>query len=403
MTIGGKRCTGVLRDPKHGTPRGSTEVWQTAFAKAESQTALSSNLSQLREGETEDWYKAAAQAVSFSTKDSGEGDDATLALRGGSGSSGKRARADDDFDLTWDTGVDVEDGADSEDGQGNPRRQKNKKVRGDGVPKAARTPMASPKAKGTTAVKKDKEVYVSEKALLELSQAMRTLQNVDTYKNVTIKMARSFVDRVAARTTPELVAIYSASFEGSSSSSEPKEMKILEELMNAKAQAQKMLALVTAVHAVAGPESSGQALLQAVREAMDGQVLSDAEKDNMFYMDMAIDRELMMASAAKQFKYMAEILDPARGTEPSKVNVSLSQDVLEAKEWAVLQDKKITKGLVDLLRQPEGGDAVAGYLGAMQSVKVLSEDLTEDDTVQSIAGEMALLRKVASPWEVIYI
>eukprot|EP00972_Heterocapsa_arctica_P071450 10555901-Heterocapsa_arctica.AAC.1 len=35
----------------------------------------------------------------------------------------------------------------------------------------------------------------------------------------------------------------------------------------------------------------------------------------------------------------------------------------------------------------------------MQSVKVLSKDF-EDDTVQSIAGEMVLLRKVASPWEV---
>jgi hypothetical protein len=109
LTIGGKTCTGVLRDPKHGTPRGSTEVWQTAFAKAESQTALSSSSSQLREGETEDWYKAAAQAVSFSTKDVGEGDEATLALRGGSGSSSKKTRAEDDLDLTWDTGVDVED------------------------------------------------------------------------------------------------------------------------------------------------------------------------------------------------------------------------------------------------------------------------------------------------------
>eukprot|EP00972_Heterocapsa_arctica_P024560 3622462-Heterocapsa_arctica.AAC.1 len=66
-------------------------------------------------------------------------------------------------------------------------------------------------------------------------------------------------------------------------------------------------------------------------------------------MEMAIDRELMMASAAKQFKYMAEILDPVPGTHelggPSKVNVCLLQDMLEAKEWAVLQDKKITKGL----------------------------------------------------------
>eukprot|EP00972_Heterocapsa_arctica_P024838 3663204-Heterocapsa_arctica.AAC.1 len=70
---------------------------------------------------------------------------------------------------------------------------------------------------------------------------------------------------------------------------------------------------------------------------------------------------------------MAEILDPVRGKkelgEPSKVNLCLLQELLEAKEWAVLQDRKITKGLVDLLRQPEGGDAVAGYLEAMQSVK----------------------------------
>eukprot|EP00972_Heterocapsa_arctica_P056078 8271755-Heterocapsa_arctica.AAC.1 len=92
-------------------------------------------------------------------------------------------------------------------------------------------------------------------------------------------MAKGFVDRVAARTTPELVVIYSASFEASANS-EPKEMKILEDLMNAKAKAQKMLALVTAVHATSGPESSGQALLDAVREAIHEQVLPEAEKDN---------------------------------------------------------------------------------------------------------------------------
>ena len=400
VTIGGKKCTGVLRDPKHGTPLGTTEVWQTAFAKAESQTALSNSSTQLREGETEDWYRAAAQAVSFSAKEFGEGDEATLALRGGAGSSSKRACADDDLDLTWDVGVDIEGGAVSDDDQANLRRQRNKKQRGDVTPKITRIPTASPKTKGPTAIRKDKEVNISEKVLLELTQAMRTLQNADTYKNVTVKMARGFVDRVAARTTPELVAIYSAAFEGTSSSGDPKDMKILEDLTNAKATAQKMLALVAAIHATSGPESSGQALLQAVREAMDEEAILDAEKDTTFYMEMAIDRELMMASAAKQFKHMAEILDPERETEPSKVSVRLLQEALGAKEWAIVQDKKITKGLVDLLRQPEGGDAVVAYLEAMRSAKVLSEDLEDDAMGQSIAGEMAVLRKIASPWEV---
>ena len=69
-----------------------------------------------------------------------------------------------------------------------------------------------------------------------------------------------------------------------------------------------------------------------------------------------------------------------------------------AQERAIVQDKKSTKGLVDLLRQPEGGDAVVAYLEAMRSAKVLSEDLEDDAPAVPVASSRpGRLRAVRVP------
>ena len=69
MVIGGESCRGVLRDPKYGRPTGSQDIWRRVFARAEQVADLSRSANQLREGETEDWFKHATKQVALTTKD----------------------------------------------------------------------------------------------------------------------------------------------------------------------------------------------------------------------------------------------------------------------------------------------------------------------------------------------
>ena len=98
LVIGGEARRGVLRDPKYGRPMGSQDIWRRVFARAEQVADLSRSANQLREGETEDWFKHAKKQVALTTKHA-EHEGAEYMIAKAAGSGKKRAVEDDDLGL----------------------------------------------------------------------------------------------------------------------------------------------------------------------------------------------------------------------------------------------------------------------------------------------------------------
>lgn len=245
-SLSGTARTGLMRHRKHGTPPGTEEIYQRQFATATAESLLSKSSDQLREGETDDWYKASSAAVTVNTKliEDGEGVDAMAiksagaASYGPSSSKSQRKRGeDDDMDLQWDTGLSIVGPVDVD---GEPVRRRNKGSGSSGPrPSAAKqtpktkqgkssteglssspevkqqaTTPTSDKVTKASAQKRDREINLSEKFVLEVQQIQRSLGSSTTCMSVTVKQANALAEKISARLAPELIALYSQGYEG---------------------------------------------------------------------------------------------------------------------------------------------------------------------------------------------
>ena len=245
--------------------------------------------------------------------------------------------------------------------------------------------------------KRDKEVGISERTLLELNQTIRSIQKAETWQTVTVKAAKSLMDKLIARCTPELVQLYTATFDAvSDSSSAQKDLKILEDLTTAKLQAQKLHVLMTCLHATAGragdESTTGEALLAAVEDATGSGVL---EKACGFYLEMALDRELLAAFNKQDFARYMDLLDLHADKVSGNVSLRKLEGSMPNDELATLHENNITKGLVDLLRQPEAYADVRAGLAKLRHTQIAGEA-----NEGSITSELKLLMSIANPWDI---
>ena len=247
-SLSGTPRMGLMRHPKHGSPPGTEEIFQRQFANATAESLLSKSSDQLREGEIDDWYKVSSAAVTVNTKliEDGHGVDAmtiksaSAAAYGPSSSKKRRGVEDDDMGLQWDTGLSI---AGPVDADGEPARHARRRSMGPSAGSSAssqtsRTPKSkqsksgmedlsstplgkqqvatptSAKVTKSSAQRREKEINLSEKCILEVQQIQRSLGSSTTCMSVTCKQANTLAEKITARLSPDLIALDSQGYDG---------------------------------------------------------------------------------------------------------------------------------------------------------------------------------------------
>ena len=208
----------------------------------------------------------------------------------------------------------------------------------------------------------DKTIKVSEGVLLQVTQCKRSLSAVETYRSVTPKSMSALAAKVAARTTPELIKQYTDGYDASKGSGGGGQMELLQKLTDAKSQIKLLTDVVAVIHAQTSassasssagavvPTYTGNTLVLAVEEATAGQAF---EGNINVYSDIAFETDLAAANLAKDWAKVRELLQSESGF----------LSTLDATQRSEVQDKHITKSLVDLLRARNylGGPSTSSF------------------------------------------
>jgi hypothetical protein len=160
----------------------------------------------------------------------------------------------------------------------------------------------------------------------------------------------------------------------------------LEHLASAQRKIEVLKEIPRCLHATCSPYNTGEALLEAVNNVSETAAF---EGDVTFYSGLALDRVLAQAFDSSDYETFVACLDPQ-----STQNISLK--MLARGDHALYQDKKLTKALVDLMRQACSLEKLVDFIRLCHRLDIVGE--TDRG---SIAEELDHLYVISIPYDVV--
>ena len=229
-----------------------------------------------------------------------------------------------------------------------------------------------------------KEVQSSDRVLLEVTQVLENLRSNDGILLLKTKQLTVLQDRVKARLTPQLVAVYSSGYEaGKEITEDMKGMLVLERLRDAQRALEGVVDLVQALN---DAEVSGAQLHQAAKHAaattkgVDGAFVVPSKLP-----EMALQRDADRFAKSQNFKGLMKLLTSTG--EEGAFDAGVIED---AATRVAFQERLTTRLCADLLRQEDKLSELASLVDTVLGAGLLSDDC-------DIVKEMRLLLPLLQP------
>lgn len=228
--------------------------------------------------------------------------------------------------------------------------------------------------------KVSQDVNESEKVVLSCKQIERSLSHDAGLLSLTAKQMSALIQRVAARITPALVAIYTSDFQAGATTSSPGTL-VLEGLRTFRKKLAPAQVLVDCLVATTGDASKGDALEMALSCCRRGSLLIAAKAD-----EVLPSRRISEALLDKRYEEWGRLLTFGTNGALGGLN-SLAEAAATP-----LQCNCLTQALVDAMRTRD-------QTHSLPFVKMVMQLTSDAVMTDELKPEVASLRALVKPLE----
>jgi len=397
LTQAGQALSGVVRPVGEGTADGCVELVDTGYCEMQHVGILHES-AQAARGAAETlevanfaFEKMKVSVTGMAAPDNPE--DVSLKLKG---DSKKKSSDIDDLDSLWD-GVLIVSGADSggagsrgsrgvkrsveaeeqeHSGPGtgeappSPKRRPPRRASvGRGGAKGAKGAGPSP---GSKVGRRQREIAISEKVLLESTQLLRTCVAPETCLTMTEVVVSKMLAKVNSRMSEPLMEMYTAGFDATGVEVEATgSIKLLEDLRSA-AQALERLLPLAIVTKPAKPSGTPTTAREFLRQILQHNEVGSPTLPAAFMGHLLARAADTACEAADYTEFAITVsatwMGPSEVMEGERVRLAL---LPAGDARATLQDKLISKGLCNLLRAEKKLAKVLSYVAEIMKIELL--------------------------------